>query len=378
MAIFLFTFFFIINLTNYSAILPIIYWQKNKIYGNIGKSLFFPSKRNKLDSLSQRKFVSILNILRHAEKPLGGTRIAKKLQEIGYDLSQRTVRYYLKKMDQQGLTENLGKKGRAITPKGEQEVKSAFVIDKIGLIASKIDTLTYQMDFSLRKLKGKVILNVSTLNKMDIPRAIPLIHTVFRAGLGMGRFVLIGKPGMKIGSQMIGASTFAIGTVCSVTVNGIFLKEGIHITSRFGGILELFKGRPLRFTEIVHYDGSSLDPLEIFIKGKITSVHQAVLTGNGKIGASFREFPSIALPQVEKVRKKLDHVGLGGILLIGKPGRPLLDIPVSQGMAGMIVAGGLNPLAAVEECGVPTVNIAMNTLFDFDQLVPFWELEKHI
>ena len=378
MAIFLFTIFFIINLTNYSAILPIIYWQKNKIYGNIGKSLFFPSKRNKLDSLSQRKFVSILNILRHAEKPLGGTRIAKKLQEIGYDLSQRTVRYYLKKMDQQGLTENLGKKGRAITPKGEQEVKSAFVIDKIGLIASKIDTLTYQMDFSLRKLKGKVILNVSTLNKMDIPRAIPLIHTVFRAGLGMGRFVLIGKPGMKIGSQMIGASTFAIGTVCSVTVNGIFLKEGIHITSRFGGILELFKGRPLRFTEIVHYDGSSLDPLEIFIKGKITSVHQAVLTGNGKIGASFREFPSIALPQVEKVRKKLDHVGLGGILLIGKPGRPLLDIPVSQGMAGMIVAGGLNPLAAVEECGVPTVNIAMNTLFDFDQLVPFWELEKHI
>ena len=378
MAIFLFTFFFIINLTNYSAILPIIYWQKNKIYGNIGKSLFFPSKRNKLDSLSQRKFVSILNILSKAEKPLGGTRIAKKLQEIGYDLSQRTVRYYLKKMDQQGLTENLGKKGRAITPKGEQEVKSAFVIDKIGLIASKIDTLTYQMDFSLRKLKGKVILNVSTLNKMDIPRAIPLIHTVFRAGLGMGRFVLIGKPGMKIGSQMIGASTFAIGTVCSVTVNGIFLKEGIHITSRFGGILELFKGRPLRFTEIVHYDGSSLDPLEIFIKGKITSVHQAVLTGNGKIGASFREFPSIALPQVEKVRKKLDHVGLGGILLIGKPGRPLLDIPVSQGMAGMIVAGGLNPLAAVEECGVPTVNTAMNTLFDFDQLVPFWELEKHI
>lgn len=331
-----------------------------------------------MDSLAQRKFVSILNILSHAEKPLGGTRIAKKLQEIGYDLSQRTVRYYLKKMDQQGLTENLGKKGRAITPKGGQEIKSAFVIDKVGLIASKIDTLTYQMDFSLRKLKGKIILNVSTLNKRDIQKAIPLIHTVFRAGLGMGRFVLIGKPGMKIGSQLIGVSTLAIGTVCSVTVNGVFLKEGIHITSRFGGILEFFKGRPLRFTEIVHYDGTSLDPLEIFIKGKMTSVHQAVLTGNGKIGASFREFPSIALPKVEKIRKKLDQAGLGGILLIGKPGRPLLDIPVSQGMVGMIVAGGLNPLAAVEECGVPTANIAMNTLFDFDQLVPFWELEKHI
>jgi len=209
-----------------------------------------------MQSLSQRKFVSILNILSNAEKPLGGTRIAQKLQEIGYDLSQRTVRYYLKKMDQQGLTENLGKKGRAITQKGGQEIKSAFVIDKVGFIASKIDTLTYQMNFSLRKLKGKVILNISTFNKGDISKAIPVINAVFRSELGMGKFVLIRKPGEKIGNQVIGDSTFAIGTVCGVTVNGVFLKEGIHVTSRFGGSLELSKGRPARFTEIIHYEGT--------------------------------------------------------------------------------------------------------------------------
>jgi repressor of nif and glnA expression len=328
-----------------------------------------------MKSLSQRKFVSILNILSHAEKPLGGTKIAKKLEEIGYDLSQRTVRYYLKKMDQQGLTENLGKKGRVITQKGGQEIKSAFVMDKVGFIASKIDTLTYQMDFSLRKLKGKVILNVSTINKRDISKAIPVINSVFRAGLGMGRFVLIGNPGEKIGNQVIGDSNFAIGTVCGVTVNGVFLKEGIHITSRFGGSLELSKGRPIRFTEIIHNGGTSLDPMEIFIKCKMTSVLQTALTGNGKIGASFREFPSVALPRVEKIRKKLDHVGLGGILMIGKPSRPLLDIPVSEGMVGMIVAGGLNPLAAVEEHGITTENMAMKTLFEFDKLIPFGEIK---
>lgn len=331
-----------------------------------------------MDSLLQRKIVSILNILQNAKKPLGGTRIAKKLQEVGYDLSQRTVRYYLKKMDQNGLTENFGKKGRTITPRGEKEIKSAFVIEKVGFIASKIDALTYQMDFSLRKQKGKIILNLSTLNKKDIPKAIPLIHQVFRAGLGMGRFVMVGTSGKKAGNRIIGDSKIAIGTICSLTVNGVFLKEGIHITSRFGGILELFNGRPLRFTEIIHYDGTSLDPLEIFIKGKMTSVHQAVLTGNGKIGASFREFPYVAIQKVERIRKKLDNVGLGGILMIGKPGRPLLDIPVSEGMVGMIVAGGLNPLAAVEESGITTENIAMNTLFEFDQLVLFWELEKHV
>ena len=328
-----------------------------------------------MDSPLKRKIVSILTILREAEKPLGGTKIAQKLKEVGYDLSQRTARYYLKKMDKEGLTQNLGKKGRTITPQGEREIKSSFVIDKVGFVASKIDTLTYQMDFSLRKLKGKIILNVSTMDRSDFQKAVPYIQQVFRAGLGMGQFVSLGFPGDKIGNKTIEDSTIAFGTVCSVTVNGILLKEGIHTTSRFGGILELYKGRPLRFTEIINYDGSSIDPLEIFIKGKMTNVHQAALSGNGKIGVGFREVPSIALPKVEKIRKKLDQVGLGGILMIGKPGRPLLDIPVSEGRVGMIVAGGLNPLAAVEECGISTENSAMGTLFDFGKLIPFWELK---
>ena len=62
--------------------------------------------------------------------------------------------------------------------------------------------------------------------------------------------------------------------------------------------------------------------------------------------------------------------------MIGKPGRPLLDIPVSEGRVGMIVAGGLNPMAAVEESGIATENIAMGALFEFERLVPFWELKN--
>jgi len=328
-----------------------------------------------MDTLSQRKIMYILNVLHDAGKPLGGTRIAQKLQEFGFDMSQRTVRYYLKKMDQDGLTRNLGKKGRKITSKGEEELKSAFVIEKVGFVASKIDTLTYQMSFSLRKQKGKVILNLSTIDKRYLSKAIQQIQLVFRARLGMGRFVFLGLPGTKVGMRTIEDGKVAIGTVCSVTINGILLNEGIHTTARFGGLLELVEGRPFRFTELINYDGTSIDPLEIFIKSGMTSVRQAFLNGNGKIGASFREFPSVALPLVEKIRKKLDKIGLGGILVIGKPGRPLLEIPVSEGRVGMIVSGGLNPLAAVEESGITTENIAMRTLFEFEQLIPFWELK---
>ena len=327
-----------------------------------------------MDIIFKRKIVSILKVLSDAEKPMGGTRVARRLQEFGFDLNQRMVRNYLKKMDQEGLTQNLGRKGRRITPKGEEELKSSFVIEKVGFVASKMDTLSYQTSFSLRKQKGKIILNISTIDIRDIDEAMHQVQLAFRAGLGMGRFVVLGFPGSEVGRGTVEGGKVAIGTVCSVTINGILLNEGLHTTFSFGGLLELVEGRPFRFTEIINYDGSSIDPLEIFIKGGMTSVRQAVLTGNGKIGASFREIPSIALSKVEKIRKKLDGIGLGGILIIGKPGRPLLDIPVSEGRVGMIVAGGLNPVAAVEETGIATENVAMGTLFGFEQLVPFWEL----
>ncbi len=323
---------------------------------------------------SKRKFLSILSVLQEAGKPLGGTKISQKLLEAGIELSHRTVRYYLMRMDKEGLTKSLGKKGRMMTPKGEHELQSTFIINRVGFIASKIDTLTYQMDFSLRKLRGNIILNISTIDKRDMKKAVDPLQRVFRAGLGMGRFIMLADAGYKFGKKIIKDDRVAIGTVCSVTINGIFLTNGIHVTSRFGGLLELNKGRPVRFTEIINYDGSSIDPLEIFIKGGMTSVNQTVLTGNGRIGASFREVPSVALPYIEKLRKKLDMIGLGGILLIGRPGQPLLDIPVAEGRAGMIVAGGLNPLAAVEETGVATENFAMGALFDFRNMIPYWEL----
>lgn len=328
-----------------------------------------------MDKMAQRKIsIAILNTLQSAGRPLGATRVAKKLEDFGFDLSQRTVRYYLQKMDQEGLTHNFGKRGRRITAKGESELKTAFVIDKVGFVSAKIDTLTYQMNFLYKKLKGDVIVNISSIEKEYFAKALQQIQMVYRAALGMGTLVAVGRPGENIGTLSMEKTRVGIGTVCSVTLNGILLKEGIHATSRFGGLLELVKGRPFRFTEIITYDGSSIDPLEIFIKGGMTSVRQAAITGNGKIGASFREIPSIAVAKVEKIKNRMDKIGLGGILLIGKPGRPLLDIPVSEGRVGMIVAGGLNPIAAVEESGIATENTAMKGLLQFDRLIPYWEI----
>jgi len=328
-----------------------------------------------MSNLSYRKVVSILQILQEHDKPLGSAIIALELRAFEVDMSERTVRYYLQRMDQDGLTNHFGKRGRVITPEGVNELKSAFVFEKVGVVASKIDTMTYQMDFSLQKSMGSIILNLTTFHKQYLYKAFKQIESVFQAELGMGRYMTIGYPGTAIGNIKIDADRVAIGTVCSVTINGILLKKGIYATARFGGLLEISKGQPFRFIEIISYDGTSIDPLEIFIKGGMTSVKQAVLTGNGRIGASFREFPSVALNKVERIKKRMDEIGLGGILMIGKPGRPLLGIPVPEGRIGMIVSGGLNPIAAVEETGISTENVAMKLFFNFNKMVSYTEIK---
>jgi len=59
-----------------------------------------------------------------------------------------------------------------------------------------------------------------------------------------------------------------------VTINGIFLKAGIP-SPRGSAVVETAMANP-RFVSLISYDGSSLDPLEVFIKSKMTAVSKAV------------------------------------------------------------------------------------------------------
>lgn len=327
-----------------------------------------------MDVRTKKRAVAILRALQNAGRPLGASRLARDLEGMGFDMSQRTVRYYLAMLDEAGLTESRGKKGREITPLGEQELANSFVAEKVGFVSAKVDELAYQMTFKPRSAEGTIILNVSTLPADRVDAALGEAMAVFDAGLGMGSRAALGRPGETLGRFRVPADRYALGTVCSVTFNGVLLGAGVPTTSRFGGLLEMADGEPKRFTEMICYDGSSLDPLEIFISGHMTSVREVVATGHGIIGASFREIPAIAVPRARKLAAKLESIGLGGVLAIGKPNRPLLEVPVPQGRAGLIVVGGLSPLAAVEESGIGTHNRALTGLFEFSQLVPYQQL----
>ncbi len=66
----------------------------------------------------EKKRLAILRILKESEQPISSQRIVELLDEIGQEISERTVRFHLKDMDSDGLTEYIGRRGRKITQNG--------------------------------------------------------------------------------------------------------------------------------------------------------------------------------------------------------------------------------------------------------------------
>lgn len=325
---------------------------------------------------SQEKRLAILRVLRDGKGPLGSAQINERLSAYGHDMSERTVRFHLLEMDKEGLTESLGRKGRVLTETGLAELGQARSYEKVGYLSAKIDQMTYRMDFDLASNTGKVVLNVSVVDRDKLPVCVPLIVDVFAAGYAMGALMTLLGPGERIGQMAVPEGCVGIGTVCSITMNGVFLAHGVPTKSRFGGLLELRDHKATRFAEFINYDGTTVDPLEVFIRSVMTDYVGATRSGDGLIGASFREVPADSRDRVLSLGHRMEEVGLGGLFLVGWPGRPLLDVPVSEGRLGLVVVGGLNPIAILEERGIRVHRTgALAGLIDYERLFSYKELD---
>jgi len=323
-----------------------------------------------MDLDTQRKIAAILRVLDESGGALGSSRLARELRLRGVDLKARMIRYYLDQMDELGFTENLGRRGRQLTARGRRELESAVAVDRVGFVSARVDELAYRITFDPAMLSGNVITNVSLLPAKDLGRAKKLARQVVDAGLGMGRHMVTARAGKSIAGHKVPKGRAGVATICSVTLNGTMYSRGIPMTSVFGGLLEMENGRPTRFTQIIRYDGTTIDPIEIFIKGGMTRVGDVARTGTGTVGAGFREIPAGALSAAQNLIEELDQAGVGSVLAVGLPGKSLLDVPVSQGRVGIVVPAGLNPVAAVEEAGIPTENHALAALTDFADFAP--------
>ena len=323
---------------------------------------------------TEKKVMMILKVLSESYEPLGSIAIARKLEERGLSLNERTVRYHLKITDERGYTQPLGRDGRMITPRGLEELREALAPDQLGFILEKLELLAFKTTFDPKTRTGLFPINTSLFNKEVFPKAIQAMKGAFKAGLCVSQLVAIATEGQKLGDVVIPDGKVGLATVCSVIVNGVLLKHGVPVDSRFGGVLEIKDFKPKRFVAIINYGGTSLDPSEQYIRASMTSVSEVAKTGNGKILANFRELPAPARSIVEQVIAELKEAGMNGVYALGNTSEPVCQISVGTNRMGMALLGGLNPVAAAVEAGIEVDNVAESGMIDYQQLVSFSDL----
>jgi repressor of nif and glnA expression len=200
------------------------------------------------------------------------------------------------------------------------------------------------------------------------------MRPAFEAGICISDRVAVAFEKESLGEVTVPEGKIGLATVCSVALNGVLLKSGVPMASKFSAILQIKNNQPLRFVEIIEYAGCSLDPSEVFLRARMTSVNEVARTGQGRILATFREIPAICRPTADEVMAKLKNIGVGGLVATGTGGSTLCGIRVEPNQVGVVLVNGLNPVAAAAEAGFESENYSMCTTMEYRSLVKFSEL----
>lgn len=323
---------------------------------------------------TEKKIMTILKVLSESTEPLGSITIARELERYGVFLSERAVRYHLRITDERGYTQPMGRDGRMITPRGLSELQMALAPDQVGSILDRLELFAFLTTFDPRNKTGQLPINTSIFPQEKFKKALMAMKDVFKAGLCVSDLVAVASEGEKVGNVVVPNGKMGLATVCSVTINGVLLKAGVPIGSRFGGVLEITESRPRRFVAVINYAGTSLDPSEQYIRARMTSVSEAARTGNGRILANFREIPAPARTVVEDTVSALKEAGINGVYGLGNTSESVCQVSVGLNRVGMVLLGGLNPVAAAVEAGIDVDNVSESGVVDYDQLVSFWQL----
>jgi repressor of nif and glnA expression len=235
---------------------------------------------------------------------------------------------------------------------------------------SNIEELIYGVSFDPSTGSGRIVTNISLIDSKDVNNILPIFRDVMLSGLTVSPLAKMLLSGESVNDFVIPYGKCGIATVCSITVDGILLKQGIPVKPRFGGLVEVKDGNPVRFTDLVRYDSTTIDPMEILMSQSLTSVSDMLTIGSGKILANLREITMNARNRVEETLDGLVSVGFSGILEVGEPNTDVLGVSVERDHFGVVVVGGTNPMAVAQEQGFNVDTHAMSSLMAVDEMVP--------
>lgn len=231
-----------------------------------------------------------------------------------------------------------------------------------------IEDFAMQVTFDPVAGTGTVVHNLSLIKNEDLEFAVRILKDASRSGVSVSGLVKFHPAGEEVGTSVIPERYTGISTICSSTFDCLLIRRGIPINPIGGGVVEIDDRTPVRFTHMILYEHTTIDPLHVLMSQKTTSVTNVMRQGNGTILANMREFHMEAETHVGQVLDDLSSTHFSGILDVGMPNVPLLGVPVSPQYIGIAAVGGTNAMAAIRESGRWVQVQAMKGLIDITSM----------
>ncbi|MBE6500501.1 MAG: DUF128 domain-containing protein [Methanobrevibacter thaueri] len=240
-------------------------------------------------------------------------------------------------------------KNQLTTPTNEKQPKLQFML-------SKSWNLIQQVKFNVQKQKGDIIANISYINKKDLDKSLKIMEKTFNNN---PKYI---NPYYKIIKHPTQEDKVGIATICSLSIDGILINNGIMSTPKYSGLLELTE--PPLFIDLISYNGTTVDPHKIFLSKNMTSITK---TKPYKILASVKEIPYITRKYAVDFLNILNNIGFS-IYKIGKPRELVYNSKVNNYNFGVVTGGGLNTIGAVKENGIDIEVKAEEKLIPFEKM----------
>ena len=283
---------------------------------------------------------------------IGGITPFCAAQEMDYKVDIKTGEEFI---DYNKLKELESSKHKIKKAKKVEYKKTPFILTK------SLNRMN-QVDYDIETNEGNIVANISYLDRLDLDDALTIMKRTYK---NLPKYM---NPLFNIVDHPSDESKVGIATVCSLSIDGILINNGIMSTPRYGGLLEL--GKPPLFVEMISYDGSSIDPHKIFIFKNLTQISKR--KNPKKILASIKEVPYIARPECEAILDKINENGFP-IFKVGKPRELVYNAKVDNYNFGIVTGSGLNSIAAIKEKGIAIEAKAVETILPIEDMSLIYE-----
>lgn len=276
-----------------------------------------------------RRTYDILRLLAEHE-PIGSVHLTEHLREHGYTVTERTVRNALAALDDRGLTEKAGGKGRQLTDAGRDELERGGLSGRIERVSDRIADLTGRVTYDPETDSGDVVVGTVTVSRADRAALSDLIAAIDDSALGP----LVASVDQV---ERNGRAQLEVAVPSSVTIDGVLLSHGIESHPDTIGVVEYHQdpssvpyeavepaahgGAIRRFTDVIGDERATVDLVSLLISAGETDVRSALDGETGLLVADNREFPLVHYDRARDLA-----VGtrdrLGGVLDLRRPREP--------------------------------------------------------